>query len=86
MRVMLQILSPRMQDREEADLGAQVLRIGGDRAQRFGAGAKQQIVERPLVLERESGDGFGKREDDMEILGRGEELRMPAFEPLRAGE
>ena len=55
-RMVQQVLPPRVQDRDEADLRAQVLRIGGDRAQRLGAGAKQQIVERLLVLVRERGD------------------------------
>jgi len=68
MGMMQQILPPRMQDCDEADFGTQVLRIGGDREHGFGAGAKQQIVERPLVLQGERGDEFGKREDDMEIL------------------
>lgn len=49
-RVVQQILPPRVQDRNEADLGAQVLRIGGDRAQCPGAGAKQQVVEHAFVL------------------------------------
>jgi hypothetical protein len=44
-RMMQQILPPRVQDRYEADLGAQMFGVGGDRAQRLGAGAKQQIVE-----------------------------------------
>lgn len=67
-----QILPPRVQDREEADLRAQVLRIGGDRAQRLGAGAKQDVIEHLLVLVRERRDGLGQREDDMEILDLGE--------------
>ena len=38
-RMVLQVLPPGMQDRDESDPGAQVLRIGGDRAQGFGASA-----------------------------------------------
>ena len=40
-RMMLQVLPPGVQHRDEADLRAQVFRIGGDRAQGFGAGAEQ---------------------------------------------
>jgi len=38
-RMVLQVLPKGMQDRDEADLGTQVFRIGGDRAQGFGASA-----------------------------------------------
>lgn len=38
MGVELQILSPGVQHRQQADLGAEVLRIGGDFEQRGGAG------------------------------------------------
>ena len=33
-RVVIEVLSPGMQDRSDADLRAEVLRIGGDRGQR----------------------------------------------------
>ena len=65
---------------------AQVLRIGGDRAQCLGGGAKQQVVENAFVLVRESRDGFGKCKDDMEVFDLGKQLGLPALEPLRAGE
>ena len=85
-RMVQQVLPPRVQDREEADLRARVFRIGGDRAQRRSAGAEQQIVEDLLVLVRECRDGFGQREDDMEVLNVGQQFGLPALEPLRAGE
>jgi hypothetical protein len=86
MRMMQQILPPRVQDRDEPDLGAQVPRIGGDRAQRLCAGAKQDVIEHPLVLVRERRDGFGQCEDHMEILNLGEQFGVPPLEPVRAGE
>lgn len=39
-RVVKQILAQGMQDRDEADLGTQVLRVAGNRAHCLGAGAK----------------------------------------------
>ena len=52
-RVMLQILSPRMQHAEKADLGSQVFRISGDFDQGFGAYSEKKIVENLLVLQRQ---------------------------------
>ena len=50
-RMMQQILSPSVQDAQEADLRAQVFRIGGDLEQRLRAGAEQQTIERPSCSE-----------------------------------
>ena len=85
-RMMLQVLPPGVQHRDEADFGAQVFRIGSDRAQGFGAGAEQDIVEHAFVLPGERRDGLGQREDHVEILDPGQQLSLPVFEPLRAGE
>ena len=57
-----------MEDGEEADLGAEVLGIGGDLAQGAGRGAEEQVVERALVLQGEGGDLGGQREDDVVVL------------------
>jgi hypothetical protein len=38
-----QVRSPGRQDREEADLGAEALRVGGYFEQRLGAGGEQQV-------------------------------------------
>ena len=42
--------APGVQDGEEADLGAEVLRVGSDRAERLGGGAEEQTVDNGLVL------------------------------------
>jgi hypothetical protein len=42
---MLQVLAPAVQHRDGADLGAEVTRIGSDRAQRFGCRPKQDAVD-----------------------------------------
>ena len=55
-RMMEQRLAPRVEDGEEADLGAEVLGIGGDRAQGLGGGVEQDVVDRRLVLVGDGGD------------------------------
>ena len=46
-RMVQQILPPRVQDREEADLRTEMFWIGGDRAQRFGG----RVVANPMLDE-----------------------------------
>ena len=41
----MQILTPAVQHREKADLGAQMFGIGGDGAQRLGGGPEQDRVD-----------------------------------------
>ena len=54
-RMKQQVLSPCMQHAEEADLGAKMLRIGGDFDEGLGHGAEQQVVQFDFVLQDESG-------------------------------
>lgn len=82
MRMVHQILSPSVQDSDEADLGPQMFRIGGDRAQGFGGGAKQEIVDHRLVLIGHRRDHLGQRKDHVEILHRNE-IGLAIFQPLR---
>ena len=79
-------LSPGVQDREETDLGAEVLGIRGDRAQGFGTGMEQDVVERLLVLVGDGRDRLGHGKDDMEILDAVQQLGLPVFQPLRPSE
>ena len=58
MRMVIEVLSPGVQDSGEADVGAEVLRIGGDRGERLGRGLEQQSVDLGLVL---IGDGTDLR-------------------------
>ena len=49
-RVIFDLLIPGMQHAEEADLGAETARCARDFEQGFGAGTKQQVVDKLLVL------------------------------------
>ena len=57
-----------MEHGEEADLGAQVLGIGGDGAQGLGGGAEQNAVDHFLVLVGDGGNLFRHGKDHVEIL------------------
>ena len=57
-----------MEDGGEADAGAQMLRVGGDRGQRLGGGPEQEVVDGGLVLERDRADRSRQGEDDV-IIG-----------------
>ena len=50
MRMRLEGLSPGVQDGEETDLGAEMLRFGGHFQQRGGAGFEQQREQPSLIL------------------------------------
>src|ERR1700679_3479800 len=84
MRVMQQVLSPRMQHAEEADLGAEMPGIGCNLEQRGGAGAKQKVVENLLVVKRQRRQKMRKREDHVDIR-HGQEFRIACGEPLVTG-
>jgi hypothetical protein len=51
--MMVKVLSPGMQHRQKADAGAQVSWVGADPQKSFGGSAKEHVINRPLVLERE---------------------------------
>ena len=84
-RVVHQVLSPGVQHAQKADLRAQVLRIGGDRAQRLRHRPEQDVVDHGLVLERDDGDLVRHREHHVEVR-HVEQFRLTVLEPLRACE
>ena len=49
MRMQSEVLSPGVQNAEEADLGSEVLWVGRNFEHGLGAGAEEQIVEQPWV-------------------------------------
>jgi len=46
----MQSLSPGMENAEEADLGAEMLGVGGNLQQSRGAGVEQEVIDNLLVL------------------------------------
>ena len=61
MRMMVQVLAPGVEHGDEADLGAEMLRIGGDGAQRLGRRPEQDGVDRlPCSGRRSRPTGAGR--------------------------
>ena len=71
-----------MQNRKEADRGAQMLGVGGNGEQRFGNSAEENAINHFFVEKGDFGDLFGQSENDVEVLDR-QQFGMPACEPLR---
>jgi len=68
-----------------ADASAEVPGIGGDRQQRVGGRAEQEVVDDRLVLVGDRGDLGRQREDDVEIVDR-QQIGLAGREPiLRSG-
>jgi hypothetical protein len=66
-------LAPCMQNRQKADVGAQVLGISSDLEQSLGRGAKQQAINPSLILQGQRSQDVGQGEDDM-IVGDGQQF------------
>src|SRR5215467_1552778 len=66
-RVELEVRPPAVQDRKEADLCPQVLRVSRDRLQGFRRGLEENVIDHLLVLIGNRGDLFRHGEDDMKI-------------------
>src|SRR6516162_1072990 len=64
-----QVLPPGVQDRNDANLGSQVLRIRCDFQQRLCAGGVQQIVKQARVLQSQHIQLVRYREDNVEVAG-----------------
>ena len=73
-RVVLEVLTPGVQDGQEPDLGPEVLGVGGDLLQGLGGGAEQEPVDLPRVLHGDRAQRRGEREDHVMVLDR-QELR-----------
>lgn len=82
---MQQILAPRVQHGEEANLGAQVFGIGGNGVQGLGRCPEENAVDRRLILIGNCGNCFRHREDHVKVLG-GEKLSATIVQPLCAGQ
>ena len=76
--------APGVEHGGDADPGAEMLRIGGDRQQRLGRCLEQQVIDHRLVLVSDVGDRGRQGEDEMEV-GHGQEIGFvaPPASPLR---
>jgi hypothetical protein len=70
MRMMGQRRTPGMENRGDADAGAEVLWVGGDGGQGLGRGLEQEIVDDGLVLVGDIGNGRRQCEHDMIVRHR----------------
>ena len=67
MRMQSQVLSPRMQNGEEADFSPEMPGVGGNFEHGLSAGAEEQIVEQPWVTLTQRVQLMGQGEDDVEV-------------------
>ena len=73
--------APGVEHGGDADAGAEMLGIGGDREQRLGGGPEQQVVDHRLVLIGDVGDLGRQREDDVEVADR-QQIGLARGEPV----
>jgi hypothetical protein len=78
--MMPQSLTPSVQHGQEANLGAQVFRVSGYRAQGLGGGGEEQVVNNSLVLQRQRRKLLWQGKHHMEIL-HWQEVSQARFEP-----
>src|SRR5262249_45270640 len=78
-----QILPPRMQDAEEADLRAKMLRICSDFNEGFSYRTEQQVVQFDFILPDEIRQFVRQTEHDMEVTG-GQEFPLSGGDPSLA--
>jgi hypothetical protein len=57
-----------VQNGQDADLGTEVLGIGGDLQQGLRGGVEENSVDHPRILQSDGADQFRDREDHVEIL------------------
>jgi len=81
MGMMLEVLSPGMEHAEESDVGSQVSGVTSQFEHRRCAGAVEQVVEQPLVLQYKSGEFMGQGEHDVEV-GHGQQFSRTRGQPL----
>ncbi len=79
-RMVRQRRTPGVQYQGCTDARTQVLRVGGDRAQRIGSHVKQQSIDEFLVVIGDGTDRCRQREDHVVVL-HGQEVRLARFEP-----
>ena len=78
----MEVLAPGVQDGGDADVGAEVLGIGGDGGERLGRGLEQQSIDLGLVLVGDRADRGRQREHEVEIRHR-QKLGFARRKPCR---
>ena len=79
--VPLQSLAPRMQDAEEADIGAETGWIGCNFQQRSSTGLEQQAEQDLLVLPNQWHQSMWGTEDQVKVVYR-QQFLLPGAQPL----
>ena len=80
-RVVGHCRAPAVEHSGGADARAEVFGVGGDREQRFGRRAEQQVVDDRLVLIGDWRDRGGQREDYVEIADR-QQIGLARRQPI----
>jgi len=80
-RMVHQVLAPRMQYGQKANLGPEMLWGRRHVLERFGNGAEQHAVDDALVLQCDRRQCIREREDHVKV-GHGEEFLRPRFHPF----
>ena len=83
MRMQSQVLSPGVQNAEEADLGPEVLGVSRNFEHGLSAGAEEQIVEQPWMALTERVQLVGQGKDDVEV-GHAEQILFAPCQPSLA--
>src|ERR1700692_1890248 len=81
--MMPEVLTPCVQYAEQANIGADILRVASDLEQRGGTDTEEQVVQQSLVLQHECRQFMGQREHDMEVR-HGQQLGGTRSQPSGA--
>src|SRR5438552_17546014 len=84
MRMVRQRRAPSMQDQGHANLRAEMLRVGGDGAQRLRGELEQQVIDHRLVVVGDGADRRRQGEHQVVIVQR-QEVGLPGLEPTARG-
>jgi hypothetical protein len=74
-----------VEDCEETNLGAHVFWVGRDTSQSLAGGAKEDVVDHLLILEREVSELVGYGEHHVKVVDR-QKVRLLLGEPLGFGQ
>ena len=78
--MMHQVLTPRMEDAQEADVSPEMLGITGDVLKALGHGVKQQSIEPPRIVQGQGREFLGQSKNHMDV-GRREDFTLAGFQP-----